>query len=347
VNTLRGTGVTGTAVGRSEHVTGDEPGSCRIITGDEYIGADQYGAFCGAKPAPEAPKVGFSVTNRNQVVSGTRTGRSEKVTGDEPGTCKAVTGTPYAGLEQASAWCPTPSVRTIRERTPVRGASVMSGIQPGIGGHLTGAERGACEAVTGTPYVGADQLAEACGAATAADADFPQPLEQAPWQRFSVQSPARVAHTARQRGGGVTGTSYEQGNRVTGPFDMAGDKVTGTEQFRFDRRGAQLSRGPIVADAAPVSVDEDARPVSRVTGEGISAGLKITGDDWDRGERVTGTEGASARRRNPTRPGPMGAMPSFQRKRNDEVPEPVSRVTGSSGNTSAGSLITVSGGARG
>ena len=34
-------------------------------------------------------------------------------------------------------------------------------------------------------------------------------------------------------------------------------------------------------------------------------------------------------------------------KRNDDVPEPVSRVTGSSGNTSAGSLITVSGGARG
>jgi len=347
VATLRGTGVTGTAVGRSQHVTGDEPGSCRIITGDEYIGADQYGAFCAAQPAPEAPKVGFSVTNRNQVVSGTRTGRSEKVTGDEPGTCKAVTGTPYAGLEQASAYCPTPAVRGIQQRTPVRGANRMSGIQPGIGGHLTGAERGACEAVTGTPYVGADQLAESCGAASSGDADFPQPLNEAPWQRFSVQSPARVAHSARQRSGGVTGTTYEQGSRITGPFDMAGDKVTGTEQFRFDRRGAQLSRGPIEAAAAPVSADEDLRPVSRVTGEGISAGLKITGDDWDRGERVTGTEGASARRRNPTRPGPMGAMPGFQRKRNDEVPEPVSRVTGSSGNTSAGSLITVSGGARG
>ena len=350
VHTLRGTGVTGTAVGRSQHVTGDEPGSCRLITGDEYIGADQYGAFCGTQPAPEAPKVGFSVTNRNQVVSGTRTGRSEKVTGDEPGTCKAVTGTPYAGLEQASAWCPTPAVRTIRERTPVRGSNRMSGIQPGIGGHLTGAERGACEAVTGTPYVGADQLAEACGAATTADPDFPQALDQAPWQRFSVQSPARAAHSARQRSGGVTGTSYEMGSRITGPFDMAGDKVTGTEQFRFDRRGTQLSRGPIENVApvsAPIAPNEDQRPASRVTGEGISAGLKITGDDWDRGERVTGTEGASARRRNPTRPGPMGAMPAFQRKRNDEVPEPVSRVTGSSGNTSAGSLITVSGGARG
>jgi hypothetical protein len=43
----------------------------------------------------------------------------------------------------------------------------------------------------------------------------------------------------------------------------------------------------------------------------------------------------------------MSAMAAQQPKRNEEVPEPVSRVTGSSGNTSAGSLITVSGGARG
>jgi hypothetical protein len=348
LQTLRGTGVTGTAVGRSERVTGNEPGSCRIITGDEYIGSQQYETFCGVQAPPEAAKVGFSVTNRAQVVSGTRTGRSSKVTGDEPGTCKAVTGTPYAGLEQASDYCPTAEVRTIRERTPVRGASRMSGIQPGIGGVMTGAERGACEDVTGTPYVGADQQQLVCGAANVEDADFPQPLDGSqPWQRFSVQSPARAAQIARERGGGVTGTSYEQGNRITGPFDLAGGKVTGTEQFRFDRRGAQISRGPIEPAAAAAGEAGAARPTSRVTGEGISTGLKITGDDWDRGERVTGTEGPSARRRNPTRPGPMSAMPGFQPKRNEDVPEPVSRVTGSSGNTTAGSLITVSGGARG
>jgi hypothetical protein len=223
----------------------------------------------------------------------------------------------------------------------------MSGIQPGIGGVLTGAGRGACEAVTGTPYIGGDQLAKVCGAAAAHDSDFPQPLAGSqPWQQFSIQSPARSAQVGREPAGAVTGTSYEQGSRITGPFDLAGDMVTGTEQFRFDRRGgSQIARGPI---EVPVSVDEDARPTSRVTGEGISAGLKITGDDWDRGDRVTGTEGVSARRRNPTRPGSKTSMPAaLQPKRNEELPEPVSRVTGSSGNTLAGSLITVSGGARG
>jgi hypothetical protein len=352
LQTLRGTGITGTHVGRSQRVTGDEPGSCRLVTGDEYIGAQQYDQFCGSAPAAEAPKVGFSITNRNQVVSGTRTGRSNKVTGDEPGTCKAVTGTPYAGLEQAADYCGTRAVRSIRERTPVRGANRMSGIQPGIGGVMTGAERGACEDITGTPYVGNDQQQEACGAAAIGDADFPQPLDGSkPWQQFSVQSPARAAQAKRESRSAVTGTSYEQGGRITGPFDMAGGKVTGTEQFRFDRRGAQLARGPIAnpnaatiePPAAAAAADE--RPISRVTGEG--SGTKITGDDWDRGERVTGTEGSSARRRNPTRVGPMSAMPGFQSKRNEDVPQPVSRVTGSSGNTSSGSLITVSGGARG
>jgi hypothetical protein len=350
LQTLRGTGITGTHVGRSEHVTGDEPGSCRIITGDEYIGSQQYEGFCGSRPAPEAAKVGFSITNRSQVVSGTRTGRSEKVTGDEPGTCKVVTGTPYAGMEEAGNWCSTGTVDEARRRTPARAGTPgprMTGLQPGIGGVMTGAARGACEAVTGTPYVGVDQMAEACGAASVADADFPKPLEGAPWQQFSVQSPARVAQVQREHSGGVTGSSYEFGGRITGPFDLGTNKVTGTEQFRFDRNSRNRPKPAAVAvEAAAAAEAGDSRPVSRVTGEG--SGAKITGDDWDRGERVTGTEGVSARRRNPSRNGGgQASMPMLQRKRNEEVPAPVSRVTGSSGNTERGSLITVSGGARG
>jgi len=351
--TLSGTGVTGTMVGRSSQVTGNEFGACHRVTGDQYISAEQVNSFCGSKPEPEAAKVGFSVTNRNQVVSGTRTGRSEKVTGDEPGSCKAVTGTPYAGLEQAGQYCGTPAVKAIRDRTPVRPgtpSAPMTGLQPGIGGVMTGAERGACEAVTGTPYVGADQLASACGSEAPAGSDsHGQAPDGAPWTRFSVMSPARAAHQERDQRSGVTGTAYEDGNRITGPFDMAGGKVTGTEQFRFDNREFQDRHQkrqfqPTAPVAAAVE-SEPARPVSRVTGEGSST--KITGDDWDRGEHVTGTEGVSARRRNPTRSGPAGAMPPFERKRNEAMDRPVSRVTGSSGNTDKGSLITVSGGARG
>ena len=334
LNTLRGTGVTGTHVGRSEKVTGDEPGSCRRVTGDEYVGSQQFQAFCGTSPEAEAPKVGFSITNRNLVVSGTRTGRSEKVTGDEPGTCKAVTGTPYAGLEQAGDFCGSRQVQSIRQRTPQRGASRMSGIQPGIGGAMTGAERGACADLTGTPYVGVDQQREACASSAAVDADHPQLLASAPWQAFSVQSPAQAAQVERATTGAVTGSSYEIGGRITGPFAMAANTVTGTEQFRFDRRPAAQAGQPASSE-----------PVSRVTGEG--SGHRITGDDWDRGDRVTGTEGSSARRRNPTRVGPMSAMPSSQRKRNEELPVPATKITGSSGSTDQGSLITVSGGARG
>ena len=348
--TLSGTGVTGTLVGRSSQVTGNEFGSCHRVTGDQYISAEQVNSFCGGKPEPEAAKVGFSVTNRNQVVSGTRTGRSERVTGDEPGSCQAVTGTPYAGLEQAGQHCGTPAVKAIRERTPVRvgtPSAAMTGIQPGVGGVMTGDKRGACEAVTGTPYVGADQLASACGADAPAGTDtHGQAPEGAAWTRFSVVSPARAAQQQREANSGVTGTSYEDGNRITGPFDMAGGKVTGTEQFRFDNREFQNRQQQRQFQPTVAVVSEPSeKPASRVTGEGSST--KITGDDWDRGEHVTGTEGASARRRNPSRPGPMTAMSSFERKRNEETEWPVSRVTGSSGNTEKGSLITVSGGARG
>jgi hypothetical protein len=99
---------------------------------------------------------------------------------------------------------------------------------------------------------------------------------------------------------------------------------------------------PVAASAETV----DGRVKSRITGEGQEAGLKITGDDWERGDHVTGTEGTSATRRNPTRRGQVASM-AVENKRNVEAPLPVSKVTGSSGNTGQGSLITYSGGARG
>ena len=88
------------------------------------------------------------------------------------------------------------------------------------------------------------------------------------------------------------------------------------------------------------------RVASRITGEGQSVG-NVTGDDWDRGDKVTGTEGSSSRKRNPSRAGFMSAMPPLEVKRNEEKEKPDFLITGSSGNTREGQLVTFSGGARG
>ncbi|KGG12837.1 MULTISPECIES: CsoS2 family carboxysome shell protein [Prochlorococcus] len=349
-NTLSGTSVTGTGVGRAGSVTGDEAGSCKNITGDEYIGFQQYDSFCPAKPPAEAQKVGLSLTNKSQFVSGTMTGRSSLVTGDEPGTCKSVTGTPYSGLEDSAQLCNSSSIEELQNRSPRRlgtPGAPMTGLQPGVGGVMTGAEKGACEPLTGTPYVGADQLVQACGKRAPAGSSNYNDGSSSVGTRFTVTPPARAAQGDRDSSGGVTGTSYERGSNITGPFDMAVNKVTGTEQFRFDSRQALLSATSLPENSSSETNNSSPRPQSRITGEGQSAGLNITGDDWARGERVTGTEGASAKRRNPSRAGTMSAMPAFDVKRNEEMAKPDLLITGSSGNTGQGQLVTFSGGARG
>jgi len=129
-------------------------------------------------------------------------------------------------------------------------------------------------------------------------------------------------------------TAYTQTTTgITGSFGKGGDKVTGTDD-------APLARS--------TQATEPTQPVGLVTGEGATTGHKITGDDWDRNPSVTGTEGPSSTRRNTTR-----RSDESRHATRVSVPEmstrerPVSKVTGSSGNTSDGALITYSGGARG
>ena len=94
------------------------------------------------------------------------TGRSEIVTGDEPGSCKVLTGTPYAGLDQINDNCSTEISEDMKSRSTVNSGNNsnarLTGQQPGIGGVMTGAKKGACKNLTGTPYVGGDQLSQAC-----------------------------------------------------------------------------------------------------------------------------------------------------------------------------------------
>ena len=345
--TLRGGSVTGTMVGRREKMTGDEAGSCRNITGDDYVGQEQYSGFCSATPQPQDSKVGVTATGKGMAVTGTMTDRNSKVTGNEPGTCKAVTGTPYAGTDQAVNFCQAEDAAVAKMRTRRLSSTPgmpMTGQQPGIGGVMTGAAKGACEPVTGTPYVGTDQYADACPATPAdmGSSDYPQAMSgQAPWQQFSVTQPSGGAAQAKGSTG-VTGNQYEQEGGITGPFGMGAGKVTGTEDARFGSKDMlQTEMRPVVAE------EVEGRVKSRITGEGQDAGLKITGDDWERNEHVTGTEGRSAALRNATMRHGMASAMKVEQKRNEELPVPNSKVTGGSGNTDKGSLITYSGGARG
>ncbi len=343
--TLSGSQVTGGGkVGRSERVTGDERGSCRNVTGDEYVGREQYDDFCQSRPEPSSAKVSYSQTTQGQTVSGSKPARSQAVTGNEAGTCEAVTGTPYSGIEQTLDYCKPKDIKAVQMRTPPPQGNTgreISGLQPGLSG-LTGAEKGSCQPVSGTTYLGGNEQVGVCGvipAQVVAEGDLHQPTDNAPWGAFSIVSPNHVstAPAAAEVVSSVTGTSYEQG-RISGTFSLGEGKITGTEHFKSVNRRNN--------EAPPVEKARDEK-ASRVTGEGLSTGLNITGDDWDRGKHVTGTEGRSASRRNQTIRGPMSAIPSVELKRNEEVQPSESKVTGGSGNTEKGAMVTVSGGARG
>lgn len=347
MQTQAGQAVTGTEVGPGPRLTGDEEGRCKPVTGADYVSAGQMQAVCGdvAPVVPVAPvsKVTGDRSWRGQPITGSHVGRSPRVTGDEPGGCAPISGTPYIGRGQYNSFCEATAIDAQEARIPTGAmipATAVTGDRPGAGGSvMTGDERGACEAISGTPYVGMDNGAAQCvgsgrfvsrGRTWEAPARPPAPAD------FSIHSPARQASEARSDA--ITGTACSS-ERITGPINKAGGLITGTPEFRHH---------DVVAGRKAVQAAAPA-PAPRLTGEGSQAGSRVTGDAWHAQSRVTGTEGASSLARNPSQRGqPRGGGASARNFREIERPAvPESRITGSSGNTGKGALITLSGGARG
>lgn len=333
-HTSAGAMVSGTRVGRSPSLTGVEQGSCKRVTGIDYIASEEFVSFCREQPYQPPAKVGMSRTFGGQDVSGTQVGRSTRVTGDEYGLCKPVTGSSYIGAEQYAEFCASRATAEAINRARLGRSPALTGTQPGPDAKTTGNERGTCQPVSGTPYVGEDQAAKACGTA-------PAPAVSS---GFSILTPARQARDSEVRR--VTGSAYGDSGRITGPMARAVGLISGTPEFRYkDEAVGQAVAAPALAGAVASE---------RITGEGRDR--NITGDAWDRGDRITGTEGRSAQRRNPTLRGdprgnggdPRGNGVTAHDSREVERPAPAaSRITGSSGNTSSGAAITISGGARG
>ncbi|MCM2478935.1 CsoS2 family carboxysome shell protein [Serpentinimonas maccroryi] len=427
-HTLSGQAVSGIQVERSSKVTGQELGTCRNVTGTEYIGMEQFPAWCESKPQPRPPKVGLSqTTGQQQSVSGTEVDPLPRVTGNQTGACLGITGTQYLSAETAQLCKEQPlqgphkvSVMSSRGQQSVTGVVVnggskvtgneagllrpitgtqyaravqaapsrmpaaearqavaehgqaqrqsaswraqsLTGDRPGIGGgSVTGDERGACEPVTGTPFVGPDNQHAACTIDSAWLTRHPELAVETPPaapKGFSIvrpqrgqaagraSSPQSGPQSAPQRNQ-VTGVAYGNSERITGPGFKAQGMITGTPEFRH---GGHTRRGTASAvSAAPApAVQPPAR--ERLSGEGRQQGSRLTGDAWGSSRHISGTDGVSAQSRNPTQLGQPRGMGmdarSVREQARAEVPQ--SPVTDSSGSTGRGAMVTVSGGARG
>lgn len=265
--TLRGTFVTGTHVDPTPKITGPEAGSCRIITGTEYAGAQQYEELCETVPAPAAAKVSVGSTSRGQRVTGTEVGRSAKVTGDEHGSCSTVTGTEYLSAEKVEAFCGTPpqpaapkvSVAQTREGQRVTGTEV------GRSPKVTGDEAGACEKLTGTQYVSSSLPESLCG----------------------TRAPRKVSVMSTPRERTLTGTAVGHSPKVTGDDFGACATVSGTGYVGLEQY--QACNRPPVLNPEKVGVMRTWGGQA-VSGTVVERSENVTGDEYGACQAVSGDE---------------------------------------------------------
>lgn len=324
--------ISGSAVGRSANVTGAESGTCRPITGDQYLMPPARQPLCetdrsagtGGKRAPwrdgrSDPVTGAKVTESetwtHQRVTGVDVEHNDHVTGDEYGACSIISGTPYVGPAQYGAVCPG-GAPTMPQSTA---GGRVTGDTPISVERVTGTRRGAERNITGTPYY-REEL----------DGDVVDNVLARINTCFSVRSPQREAHL---RVRDVTAESTSAAERITGSFAVGDGKITGNQEFIFTPREKGEQAGRI-----------------RVTGEGRVEGVTVTGSAWTEDAKVTGTEDYIAAERNPSeRSGnrqSFAGSASFKGKGRHEEPRKI--VTGMVGwSPKSAARVTLSGGAQG
>ncbi len=332
-----GQAISGTAVGRSERITGDEAGSCRPITGDQYLMPATRQPLCdGNNAVPAAArmasrngrvdpvtgeKVSVSEAWSRQHVTGVKVEQDTRVTGDEYGTCSAVTGTPYVGPAQYETFCKDEAASAAEGRV-APGMSVakrITGDTPLSVDHVTGTQRGSERSITGTPYYREDAVETTAG----------NPIEQID-RGFSVHSPQREAHL---HAAVAEDAKLPAGRRITGSFAVGEGKITGNQEFHFAPRSSARESGRL-----------------KITGEGRSSGPAISSYSWAEHGRVTGTEGKTAVERNPSEragnPQRFAGSAFFSDKGKHEPPKQI--VTGMVGwSSKSAAKVTLSGGAQG
>lgn len=208
--TEKGLSISGVAVGRSGRVTGDHAGSCRSVTGDQYLTPASQLPFCepGAANAVTGDVEDIGMRER---VSGINVEHHTRVTGSEAGHHLGLTGTPY--LPQSS----------------VRGDGIGQRVSGNVtlhADHVTGTARGAGRNISGTPYYREEREANVYENARECVEDIDQ--------RFSVRSPQREAQLRVREA-----AAQAPAGKVTGTFAAGEGKITGNQEFMFRSRAQQ------------------------------------------------------------------------------------------------------------
>ncbi|MEI6192650.1 MAG: CsoS2 family carboxysome shell protein [Nitrosomonadaceae bacterium] len=387
--TVDGHAITGTAVGRSELTTGDENGACRDITGNQYLMPAEKQPLCKTNKQ-NIPKIGVSHTLRGTRTTGTQTGQRIHQHGDITGTvndglCQNISGTENFGVEQYTVHCgvtpPAASSRETIDATTWSGQRV-TGVDVEHNEHVTGDEYGACNVITGTPYVGPNQYQTFCSAESEEKAEHKISSEMASDNFISGDVLSSADHvTGTQRGSEhtITGTPYykadpegeekmgamERIKKINNSFSVHSPQRQSQERVGTDAVNAPTAESRITGTFSvgegkitgnqefrfnPRTKVETISDKSRVTGEGRVEGKIITGSAWISKDNVTGTEGHIAAERNPSqRKGDSHAWAGARKFKNTATrPEPTHHVTGMIGWSPKASVpITMSGGVQG
>jgi hypothetical protein len=241
-----GNAVTQTMVERSRKVTGNESGSCRMVTGAEYIGFEQSGRVCGSQVGSVPMKVRLNQAARD-------------VTGDEPGSCNRVTGSQYLSAEHFKTFCrsevPVPMHRVSVMSTPA--GQILTGSAIGRSDQVTGDEAGSCRAVTGSQYFNAKDFGALCNAG----------------------GPRKVATIETRGGAGASGTETASSLKMSG--DAAGrcSRVTGTDYVSAGQSAARCGTNAPQIDYVGKVVTDLTIGGGRVTGSAVGRSKPVTGDE--------------------------------------------------------------------
>jgi hypothetical protein len=189
--------VTGPDVEHRPNVTGDEPGSCRVVTGTPYQGPSTAYAWCD-KAEADAGAWRLERRAASLPVTGDLPGQDSQVTGTARGADRTITGSAYERRE--------PEVKAATD--PIAAIDARFSVaSPQRHAHLAAAERGNGRAITGSFAAGRNKIT--------GNVEF-------------HYTPRRNDELERKRAP-ITGEGRTEGPAISGGAWAAHGRVTGTE----------------------------------------------------------------------------------------------------------------------